>query len=77
MAQADLPAVFLRVALLAEGVGRNWPCPISSIGWGRVALLAEGVGRNRNCIEILAILLDVALLAEGVGRNFWAGMLNV
>src|SRR5699024_10277000 len=35
----------INVALLAEGVGRNWPCPISSIGWG-VALLAEGVGRN-------------------------------
>ena len=56
-----------RVALHAEGVGRNSPVKKPKPHW-KVALHAEGVGRN---------LLDnmpfhdavVALHAEGVGRN--------
>ena len=37
----------LKVALLAEGVGRNpWGMPLAL--QGLVALLAEGVGRNRS-----------------------------
>ena len=56
------------VALLAEGVGRNWRQGQHCTCRPGVALLAEGVGRNQNCIGILSVLL-VALLAEGVGRN--------
>ena len=59
-----------RVALLAEGVGRNG-------GGGDtnenicVALLAEGVGRNGLRVKCRT-LSGVALLAEGVGRNIAA-----
>ena len=60
-----------RVALLAEGVDRNWiacAMPEPEV----VALLAEGVDRNR------AARGDtkggqVALLAEGVDRNLFIG----
>ena len=57
----------LSVALLAEGVDRNWTT-LKLDGSAKVALLAEGVDRN------LAALLSgsrirVALLAEGVDRN--------
>ena len=56
-----------RVALLAEGVGRNRGLRPN----GRestVALLAEGVGRNDNA-KVSGDARVVALLAEGVGRN--------
>ena len=61
------PAGTRRVALLAEGVGRN----VGQVGGGvlvQVALLAEGVGRNNDeCGNTGG--RRVALLAEGVGRN--------
>ena len=57
------------VALLAEGVDRNfcpssrrWPCCL-------VALLAEGVDRNFALGGDLLRGVGVALLAEGVDRN--------
>ena len=60
------------VALLAEGVDRNFQERFASISMQRVALLAEGV--DRNLVEV--VLVDgagVALLAEGVDRNIvWA-----
>ena len=57
----------LHVALLAEGVGRNWmETPFFPMTC--VALLAEGVGRNR-MKSPLSASVSVALLAEGVGRN--------
>ena len=60
--------IFARVALLAEGVGRNWTsCETKSTS--RVALLAEGVGRNFCPHVHMEKGLVVALLAEGVGRN--------
>ena len=55
------------VALLAEGVDRNWnglPCCLCCA----VALLAEGVDRNMMNTE-LTLRHTVALLAEGVDRN--------
>src|SRR5699024_7223755 len=56
------------VALLAEGVGRNFPARFKSGRPHHVALLAEGVGRN--CFQrYFQPRLQVALLAEGVGRN--------
>ena len=57
-----------KVALLAEGVGRNMEALADAIKYGYVALLAEGVGRNckRPGRQRLGL---VALLAEGVGRN--------
>ena len=57
-----------RVALLAEGVGRNVVFVVQ-FGDDLVALLAEGVGRNSELKEKLDGLTKVALLAEGVGRN--------
>ena len=55
------------VALLAEGVDRNWTsCPASSNC--RVALLAEGVDRNHRHVSQWREE-RVALLAEGVDRN--------
>ena len=57
----------LRVALLAEGVGRNLGELFMVLGLG-VALLAEGVGRNLHTGTGRGFVL-VALLAEGVGRN--------
>ena len=41
------------VALLAEGVDRNFPYAPHSIIYQRVALLAEGVDRNMREAEIL------------------------
>ena len=55
------------VALLAEGVDRNW-LDAACGGGSRVALLAEGVDRNSQICE-WAMAQDVALLAEGVDRN--------
>ena len=37
----------LKVALLAEGVDRNWLVVTTASAKSRVALLAEGVDRNR------------------------------
>ena len=58
-----------RVALLAEGVGRNFRQPVHDALRAEVALLAEGVGRNLAQGRIVRHLKMVALLAEGVGRN--------
>ena len=57
-----------RVALHAEGVGRNNFARHKHAKASRVALHAEGVGRN---IETLSFVIPdrVALHAEGVGRN--------
>ena len=59
-----------RVALLAEGVGRN--------GDGALALCRahESPSSRRAWVEMAELTdpmeqLDVALLAEGVGRNVW------
>ena len=56
------------VALLAEGVDRNFADPAIRAAY-LVALLAEGVDRNskRNCTS--PERTQVALLAEGVDRN--------
>ena len=59
----------IRVALLAEGVDRNFigePCLLVE----QVALLAEGVDRNIGGNHIGAREIKVALLAEGVDRNW-------
>ena len=61
-------AICLRVALLAEGVGRNGK-PVHINSGYRVALLAEGVGRNSLDVGTSDDNQYVALLAEGVGRN--------
>ena len=58
-----------RVALLAEGVGRNMDRYNRERRRTSVALLAEGVGRNTYTNEKEEIDISVALLAEGVGRN--------
>ena len=55
------------VALLAEGVDRNWLAKLSRMKL-LVALLAEGVDRNYPLCS-LGCFLPVALLAEGVDRN--------
>ena len=62
----DFVSVFA-VALLAEGVDRNYP---ESVTWKfkRVALLAEGVDRNEPEAKRVRGK-KVALLAEGVDRN--------
>ncbi len=58
----------LHVALLAEGVDRNFATMLQMVTI-RVALLAEGVDRNK--LQALEVdELSVALLAEGVDRNF-------
>ena len=57
-----------KVALLAEGVGRNNGMNGETLVESRVALLAEGVGRNLHSATCCS-MLAVALLAEGVGRN--------
>ena len=63
------------VALLAEGVDRNFD------GGGRialeelVALLAEGVDRN-DALETLGQDDRVALLAEGVDRNILSNLMT-
>ena len=58
------------VALLAEGVDRNFET-LRGEGLGDiVALLAEGVDRNLCALDQLADQ-RVALLAEGVDRNFF------
>ncbi len=55
------------VALLAEGVDRNWNAlPVLVTVW--VALLAEGVDRNWQMGQPSTATF-VALLAEGVDRN--------
>ncbi len=58
----------MEVALLAEGVDRNWYSPQTAYHTDIVALLAEGVDRNCKgvCMERV---IEVALLAEGVDRN--------
>ena len=56
------------VALLVEGVGRNWRGAACAAAGSSVALLVEGVGRNSNIAANLGNLW-VALLVEGVGRN--------
>ena len=68
------------VALLAEGVDRNFLAdkPTEKRRW--VALLAEGVDRNIRALK-KGLNRPVALLAEGVDRNrlgmcliIWASM---
>ena len=56
------------VALLAEGVDRNWYGIFTCLIAARVALLAEGVDRNSK-LSSAALAAAVALLAEGVDRN--------
>ena len=56
------------VALLAEGVDRNW-LGAACGGGSRVALLAEGVDRNSPSERTMELPASVALLAEGVDRN--------
>ena len=57
-----------RVALLAEGVDRNFDSGAGTYSYSVVALLAEGVDRNIVPLEQV-IYCRVALLAEGVDRN--------
>ncbi len=58
-----------RVALLAEGVDRNYFFPVVRVAV-LVALLAEGVDRNSAEKSTLPLNSEVALLAEGVDRNW-------
>ena len=69
IAKRRTPTHAVTVALLAEGVGRNFPGTESGTQAG-VALLAEGVGRNYAFRNRYCQMGGVALLAEGVGRNF-------
>ena len=57
-----------QVALLAEGVDRNWQ-EKKEEEYHEVALLAEGVDRNGISSQICSARSMVALLAEGVDRN--------
>ena len=57
------------VALLAEGVDRNFPPDVDEDTAAMVALLAEGVDRNFELPEAQPDDVEVALLAEGVDRN--------
>ena len=59
----------LTVALLAEGVDRNFYLYKSEKKGGDVALLAEGVDRNQSTVMRCCRPTRVALLAEGVDRN--------
>ena len=56
------------VALLAEGVDRNWMLEHRIQKREKVALLAEGVDRNLTA-GLWQHGVEVALLAEGVDRN--------
>ena len=58
----------LLVALLAEGVDRNFVVLLHLKSLS-VALLAEGVDRNSNRPVFSSNFASVALLAEGVDRN--------
>ena len=60
---------FWTVALLAEGVDRNFSGFVA-FSIALVALLAEGVDRNYSLPVRCYLLAPVALLAEGVDRNF-------
>ena len=57
-----------QVALLVEGVGRNY-CYDQSVAAAVVALLTEGVDRNYDVEFEPYNTGKVALLAKGVGRN--------
>ena len=61
------PTPALPVALLAEGVDRNYDSHHKN-RTQYVALLAEGVDRNIEAI-VKKSVAEVALLAEGVDRN--------
>ena len=65
-----LPPVFapLGVALLVEGVDRNWML-LGIPQYPAVALLVEGVDRNTRMSSVASSRLSVALLVEGVDRN--------
>ena len=58
-----------RVALLAEGVDRNFEAD-GGVWKLEVALLAEGVDRNGSAVVMYSASSGVALLAEGVDRNY-------
>ena len=66
--------ISFRVALLAEGVDRNYNAKAVEVSTP-VALLAEGVDRNFNGLLSEKLVLKVALLAEGVDRNI-GGLVN-
>ena len=66
----DFVSVFA-VALLAEGVDRNWRARLTTPA-SMVALLAEGVDRNWDDDGKQPPDFSVALLAEGVDRNYEA-----
>ena len=67
MYYSGMSDILTKVALLAEGVDRNFPAA-RFFGVRDVALLAEGVDRNSFVMSTVAFGL-VALLAEGVDRN--------
>ena len=71
MLALELETDDLMVALLAEGVDRNYGVFQCLVRVFNVALLAEGVDRNISgqCISSRHL---VALLAEGVDRNILA-----
>ena len=70
----DFISVFA-VALLAEGVDRNW-VGLWTVSPQSVALLAEGVDRNLDGGQSIGCA-TVALLAEGVDRNYNAKAVEV
>ncbi len=69
-------AMLDKVALLAEGVDRNYYPVFANLG-EQVALLAEGVDRNSQICEWAMAQDIVALLAEGVDRNYNAKAVEV
>ena len=70
----DFVSVFA-VALLAEGVDRNFFPDAAPDNAAAVALLAEGVDRNTGPAEVVRKWW-VALLAEGVDRNLYEKLLD-
>ena len=61
--------IFRHVALLTEGVDRNWHYADNYNEVPTVALLTEGVDRNGVVMRMIALVFTVALLTEGVDRN--------
>ena len=64
------------VALLAEGVDRNYADPQNEARYQAVALLAEGVDRN-GYMAMAGWKTEVALLAEGVDRNIGQNLTRI
>ena len=65
----------MSVALLAEGVGRNFSMPLQD---GRAAMSPSSrrAWIEMSNVRLAALVKNVALLAEGVDRNIWPSASN-